>query len=244
MLQQARDEAHRFAITFQRKRRTVRTITSELLQDPGRRPEQAPAAAHGVRQRAGRPRGLARADRRGAGVDAGSARKMLDALAEVDPLKPCPQRLPRPPRQRARRRAQSTTPDEPARRCARQAAARFLHADPSPAPRAAPGPRLLGLRLHAGRRQQPAAVCPDVRAAAPRAATPPWRRATRWRRAGTCGATRRSCRSPTARRRCRSAKGLTPLTSSPALARAGRRAPAVGEGRGAAIRRRRSRRAA
>jgi excinuclease ABC subunit C len=35
LLQQARDEAHRFAITFQRKRRTVRTITSELLRIPG-----------------------------------------------------------------------------------------------------------------------------------------------------------------------------------------------------------------
>ena len=36
MLQQARDEAHRFAITFQRKRRTMRTVTSELLRIPGR----------------------------------------------------------------------------------------------------------------------------------------------------------------------------------------------------------------
>ena len=35
MLQQARDEAHRFAISFQRKRRAVRTITSELLRIPG-----------------------------------------------------------------------------------------------------------------------------------------------------------------------------------------------------------------
>jgi excinuclease ABC subunit C len=35
VLQQARDEAHRFAITFQRKRRAVRTITSELLRVPG-----------------------------------------------------------------------------------------------------------------------------------------------------------------------------------------------------------------
>jgi excinuclease ABC subunit C len=35
MLQQARDEAHRFAITFQRKRRSVRTLTSELLLIPG-----------------------------------------------------------------------------------------------------------------------------------------------------------------------------------------------------------------
>jgi len=35
VIQQARDEAHRFAITFQRKRRTVRTVTSELLKVPG-----------------------------------------------------------------------------------------------------------------------------------------------------------------------------------------------------------------
>ncbi len=35
MLQQARDEAHRFAITFQRKRRSVRTITSDLLKIAG-----------------------------------------------------------------------------------------------------------------------------------------------------------------------------------------------------------------
>src|SRR6476661_1610834 len=35
VLQQARDEAHRFAITFQRKRRTMRTVTSELMKVPG-----------------------------------------------------------------------------------------------------------------------------------------------------------------------------------------------------------------
>jgi excinuclease ABC subunit C len=35
VLQQARDEAHRFAITFQRKRRSMRTMTSELLRIPG-----------------------------------------------------------------------------------------------------------------------------------------------------------------------------------------------------------------
>jgi len=35
VLQQVRDEAHRFAITFQRKRRTMRTVTSELLRIPG-----------------------------------------------------------------------------------------------------------------------------------------------------------------------------------------------------------------
>jgi excinuclease ABC subunit C len=35
MLQQARDEAHRFAITYQRLRRAKRTVTSELLSIPG-----------------------------------------------------------------------------------------------------------------------------------------------------------------------------------------------------------------
>ena len=35
LLQQARDEAHRFAVTFQRKRRSARTVTSELLQIRG-----------------------------------------------------------------------------------------------------------------------------------------------------------------------------------------------------------------
>jgi len=34
-LQQARDEAHRFAITFNRARRSARTLTSELLRIPG-----------------------------------------------------------------------------------------------------------------------------------------------------------------------------------------------------------------
>jgi excinuclease ABC subunit C len=35
LLQRARDEAHRFAVTYNRKRRAMRTITSELLQIPG-----------------------------------------------------------------------------------------------------------------------------------------------------------------------------------------------------------------
>lgn len=34
MLQQARDEAHRFAVTFQRQKRAARTITSELMKIP------------------------------------------------------------------------------------------------------------------------------------------------------------------------------------------------------------------
>jgi len=35
LLQRARDEAHRFAVTYSRKRRSRRTITSELLTVPG-----------------------------------------------------------------------------------------------------------------------------------------------------------------------------------------------------------------
>jgi excinuclease ABC subunit C len=35
LLQRARDEAHRFAITYSRKRRKARTVTSELLNIPG-----------------------------------------------------------------------------------------------------------------------------------------------------------------------------------------------------------------
>src|SRR5207253_3957155 len=35
LLQRVRDEAHRFAVTYSRKRRSQRTITSELLRIPG-----------------------------------------------------------------------------------------------------------------------------------------------------------------------------------------------------------------
>jgi excinuclease ABC subunit C len=35
LLQRARDEAHRFAVTYNRRRRTMRTVTSELLRIPG-----------------------------------------------------------------------------------------------------------------------------------------------------------------------------------------------------------------
>lgn len=40
LLQQARDEAHRFAITYNRARRTMRTITSQLLKIPGVGPKK------------------------------------------------------------------------------------------------------------------------------------------------------------------------------------------------------------
>ncbi|NOT08620.1 MAG: excinuclease ABC subunit UvrC [Gemmatimonadales bacterium] len=40
LLQRARDEAHRFGVTYSRQRRTVRTITSALLDIPGVGPER------------------------------------------------------------------------------------------------------------------------------------------------------------------------------------------------------------
>ena len=46
MLQQARDEAHRFAVTFQRQKRAARTITSELLKIPGIGPNKRRALLH------------------------------------------------------------------------------------------------------------------------------------------------------------------------------------------------------
>lgn len=68
MLQQARDEAHRFAITFQRKKRAARTLTSELLKIPGCRPQQAARTAVHLWQRAGRSRCNARGHSGGTGV--------------------------------------------------------------------------------------------------------------------------------------------------------------------------------
>jgi excinuclease ABC subunit C len=81
MLQQARDEAHRFAVTYNRKRRSLRTVTSELLSIPGIGPSkrrlllQTFGSIQGVRdasveQIAALP-----------GFSASSARKLLDVLA-------------------------------------------------------------------------------------------------------------------------------------------------------------------
>lgn len=56
LLQQARDEAHRFAVTYNRKRRSMRTVTSELLQIRGVGPTkrrqliQSFGSLEGVRQ--------------------------------------------------------------------------------------------------------------------------------------------------------------------------------------------------
>jgi excinuclease ABC subunit C len=88
LLQQARDEAHRFAVTFQRKRRSIRTVTSELMRIPGVGPTkrrqllQAFGSVQGVRE-AGID-GVAQLP----GFTARSAQKLLDALAELSPTAP------------------------------------------------------------------------------------------------------------------------------------------------------------
>jgi excinuclease ABC subunit C len=81
LLQQARDEAHRFAVTYNRKRRTMRTVTSELLRVPG----IGPVKRRRLLQEFGSVQGV-----RDAGEDAIAklpgfnperARKLLESLA-------------------------------------------------------------------------------------------------------------------------------------------------------------------
>ena len=88
LLQQARDEAHRFAITYNRKRRTMRTVTSELLRLPG----IGPAKRRELLRAFGSVQGI-----REAGVDEiakvrgfnrASATRLLEALAASSPTAP------------------------------------------------------------------------------------------------------------------------------------------------------------
>ena len=88
LLQQVRDEAHRTAVGYNRKRRTIRTVTSELLKIPGVGPAKRRAlltafgSIQGVRaatseQIAGLP-----------GWSAKAANKLLEALRQSDPTAP------------------------------------------------------------------------------------------------------------------------------------------------------------
>jgi len=85
LLQQLRDEAHRFAITYNRKRRTMRTVTSALLEVPGigpvkrRRLLQEFGSVQGVRD-AG-----AETIAKVLGFSEERARKLLETLAATAP---------------------------------------------------------------------------------------------------------------------------------------------------------------
>jgi excinuclease ABC subunit C len=86
MLQQARDEAHRFAVTFQRQKRSARTITSALLKIPGVGPAKrkslltAFGSVQGVRE--------ASVEQIAAvpGFSAASATRLLSALGVAVPV--------------------------------------------------------------------------------------------------------------------------------------------------------------
>ena len=87
LLQRARDEAHRFAITYNRKRRAMRTVTSELLKIPGIGPQRRRALLHAFGSVQG-VRDATEADiARLPGFSAASARRVLEALgiAAVNP---------------------------------------------------------------------------------------------------------------------------------------------------------------
>jgi len=97
LLQQARDEAHRFAVTYNRKRRTMRTVTSELLRIPGVGPSKRSAllrafgSVQGVRdasveQIAALP-----------GFSPKVAQKILDALRTASPFADAPEEPGAPP---------------------------------------------------------------------------------------------------------------------------------------------------
>jgi excinuclease ABC subunit C len=96
MLQQARDEAHRFAITFQRKRRAVRTITSELLRIPGigdnKRRQLLTAFGSVQAIREATPEQIAAVP----GFSVKSGQKILDALRASDALAPAVAATPDP----------------------------------------------------------------------------------------------------------------------------------------------------
>jgi excinuclease ABC subunit C len=83
LLQQARDEAHRFAITFNRTRRKARTVTSRLLELPGIGPKKRRAlltafgSLEGVRGAS--PEAIAAIP----GFSMSSATRLLDALRET-----------------------------------------------------------------------------------------------------------------------------------------------------------------
>jgi len=85
LLQRARDEAHRFAITYNRKRRSMRTVTSELLSIPGIGPKRrrellrAFGSVRGVRE--AKEEDIARLP----GFSTAAAKRVLDALNDRNP---------------------------------------------------------------------------------------------------------------------------------------------------------------
>ena len=86
LLQQARDEAHRFAVTYNRKRRSMRTVTSELLKVPG----IGPVKRRQLLKEFGSVQGVRDAGEEAIaklpGFNAERARKLLESLAATAPV--------------------------------------------------------------------------------------------------------------------------------------------------------------
>src|SRR4030088_1539325 len=86
LLQQARDEAHRFAVTYNRKRRSMRTLTSELLKVPGIGPvKRRQLLKEFGSVQGGRDAGE-EAIAKLPGFNAERARKLLESLAATSPV--------------------------------------------------------------------------------------------------------------------------------------------------------------
>src|SRR5258708_4537235 len=85
LLKQARDEAHRFAITFQRNRRSARTITSELLRIPGIGEARRRELLHAFGSLAGVRDASLEAIAALPGFSERTAQKVRDALGGVEP---------------------------------------------------------------------------------------------------------------------------------------------------------------
>ena len=96
LLQQARDEAHRFAITFNRVRRSARTVTSRLMELPGIGPKKRRALLSAFGSLEG-VRG-ASADKIAEipGFSLASANRLLEALREPATAPTVPEPLPSP----------------------------------------------------------------------------------------------------------------------------------------------------
>ena len=86
LLQQARDEAHRFAVTYNRKRRSMRTVTSELLKVPG----IGPVKRRQLLKEFGSVQGVREAGEEAIaklpGFNQERARQLLESLAATSPV--------------------------------------------------------------------------------------------------------------------------------------------------------------
>jgi excinuclease ABC subunit C len=97
LLQQARDEAHRFAVTYNRKRRAMRTVTSELLRIPGVGPSKRSALLRAFGSVQGVRDATAEQIASLPGFSPKAAQRILDALQGASPFADAPEEPGAPP---------------------------------------------------------------------------------------------------------------------------------------------------